>query len=69
MIKLKLFVSMFLLLLCVVSCADATECECQEELDRLLTETARSGNTDVSALAKECDRLYPNVSYIDAECD
>jgi len=68
--NLMLFTSMFLVTVFVVSCgSDPTECECQEELDKLLSETARSGNAQGSDLAEECDRLYPNVSYIDAKCD
>lgn len=46
-----------------------TECECSKELDRLLRKSAYSGNTDGSSLSRKCDRLYPNVSYINAECD
>ena len=46
-----------------------TECECSKELDRLLRGSVYSGNTDGSALSRKCDRLYPNVSYINAECD
>jgi hypothetical protein len=46
-----------------------TECECNKELNRLLQESAFTGNTDGSALSRQCDRLYPNVSYIHAECD
>lgn len=46
-----------------------TECECNKELYRLLRESAFTGNTDGSALSRQCDRLYPNASYIHAECD
>ncbi len=52
-----------------VSVTGPTECECNKELDRLLRESAITRNTDGSALSRQCDRLYPNVSYIHAECD
>lgn len=46
-----------------------TECDCSKEFDRLMQATIYSGSPQESALSRKCDRLYPNVSYIYAECD
>jgi hypothetical protein len=48
---------------------DPTECECKEELNRLLEKTISSGQAQTSDLSDQCDLLYPDVSYIDAVCE
>lgn len=44
---------------------DPTMCECQKELYRLLEINANTGNIQTSDLSDKCDRIYPNVSYLD----
>ena len=65
----KLFTYSFFLISFIISCGSPpSECECQKELNRLLENSLYGGETE-SSLSRKCDRAYPNVSYLEADCE
>lgn len=65
----KVLLYMLIVAFILSSCSGPTKCECKEELEKLMTQTALSGRAITSDLSEECDRTYQGVeAYMNEQC-